>query len=160
MKIVITALGLFILGGCKSQQAKVTQDQQTTQKTTPENEVQNGIILLKERETKFVKDKEMNITFKKVVEDSRCPEGMQCIWAGLLVVEIEVIGTYTRPQTFTIATTDYPQRNLSKTVDFNGYTISLESFSPTKALNKSSQPKILGLKIEKTTTPSRNSTTR
>ena len=44
----------------------------------------------------------MNVTFKGVSEDSRCPEGAQCIWAGVALAQVEVMGTSTRPMTLNL----------------------------------------------------------
>lgn len=34
--------------------------------------------------------KDVSIKFLEVVEDSRCPEGVNCIWAGRAIVKVEV----------------------------------------------------------------------
>lgn len=34
--------------------------------------------------------KGISITFEEVVEDSRCPEGIDCIWAGRAIVKVNV----------------------------------------------------------------------
>ncbi|MDN3723183.1 hypothetical protein QRD02_02220 [Aequorivita sp. SDUM287046] len=34
--------------------------------------------------------KDVSITFMEVVEDSRCPEGVDCIWAGRAIVKTKV----------------------------------------------------------------------
>jgi hypothetical protein len=31
------------------------------------------------------------LNFKKIVSDSRCPDGVSCVWAGEIVFEIEII---------------------------------------------------------------------
>jgi len=35
-------------------------------------------------------EEKLNVKFLKVVEDSRCPEGAQCIWAGRLIIRIDL----------------------------------------------------------------------
>lgn len=35
-------------------------------------------------------ENQLEIEFIKLIEDSRCPEGMQCIWAGRAVVELRI----------------------------------------------------------------------
>lgn len=157
IKILAVTLGMLSLAGCKTQQPKM---EETSPKTANTVINQSGMVYLKEGQTTFLKDKEMNITFKRVIEDSRCPEGMQCVWAGVLAVEVEIMGTYTRPQTFTLATTNLSEKNLTKTIQFNGYTITIASFSPDKKVNASAEPKILGLKIVKDNMPIKAATTR
>lgn len=89
-----------------------------------------GIIYLKEGENKFFKEYEMNVTFKGVSEDSRCPEGVNCVWAGAGVANVELMGVATRPMTVAISTVNMKGRNLSKSAVFNGYKIELKELSP------------------------------
>ena len=89
-----------------------------------------GVIYLKEGENKFLKEYEMNVTFKRMVEDSRCPKGVQCVWAGNATAEVEFMGTYTRPVTLMISTTDDAKKGFTKTQEFNGYAISLVEVTP------------------------------
>lgn len=55
------------------------------------NEENPGKIDLKIGETKAVDDAGYSLRFLEVVEDSRCPEGVDCIWAGRAVVKIVLI---------------------------------------------------------------------
>lgn len=114
---------------------------------------QTGMVYLKEGEKKFLKEYEMNITFKKMAEDSRCPEGVNCIWAGVATAEIEVMGLATRPNILKISTMQDGNRGYAKSQDFNGYQISLEQVTPNttsdrgfKALQGTYK---IGIKIKK-----------
>ena len=89
-----------------------------------------GIIYLKEGENRFFKEYEMNVTFKGVSEDSRCPEGVNCVWAGAGVANVELMGIATRPRVVEIATINMKGKNLSKSAVFNGYKIELKELSP------------------------------
>ena len=40
-------------------------------------------------QTALIRGAELYITFIEVVNDSRCPQGAQCIWAGRVTVRIE-----------------------------------------------------------------------
>lgn len=72
----------------------------------------------------------LELTFIRATEDSRCPENVQCIWAGVLVVEIEVkSGNGERKK---ILITDTPFRGKASTdalpsYVIDGYTIELFS---------------------------------
>lgn len=87
-------------------------------------------IYLKEGENKFFKAFEMNITFKKMLEDSRCPKDVKCIWAGNAKAEIEVTGTYTRPMTFELSTLHDEKKGFLNSKEFNGYLITVVDVSP------------------------------
>jgi len=41
-------------------------------------------------ESAFIKGEDLSIKFIKVVEDSRCPRGVECVWAGRVVCEVEI----------------------------------------------------------------------
>lgn len=89
-----------------------------------------GTVVLKEGENIFLKGEEMNVTFKRMIEDSRCPEGVNCVWEGVATAEIELMGIATRPRTYQISTSNVQNKGLSKTVNFNGYEVSLQSIAP------------------------------
>ncbi|MCW3161529.1 hypothetical protein [Chryseobacterium oryctis] len=130
-KTIIFSLGLLTLANCNAQkETKILTNTSASQtQSTPTNK-ENEIIYFKEGENKFLKQYDMNVTFKDVSEDSRCPTDVQCIWAGVAVANIEVMGLSTRPVTLNLATMDNTSRNLSKSAQFNGYTISLREVTP------------------------------
>ena len=131
-KSIILSLGFLSLINCKSQKAKSdtvkveTNEIGAVNTTTKESE----IVYLKEGENKFLKEYQMNVTFKEISEDSRCPKDVQCIWSGVAVAKVEVMWTTTRPMTLNIASIENKSKNYHKSADFNGYTISLANVTP------------------------------
>lgn len=105
---------------------------ETAKKEHQNSTVKNtaGIVYLKEGENKFFKEYEMNVTFKKMTEDSRCPKDVNCIWAGVATAEVEVMGLYTRPVTLKLSTMSDAKKGYNKSQEFNGYTISLVEVTP------------------------------
>ncbi|WP_027385884.1 hypothetical protein [Chryseobacterium gregarium] len=165
-KIIIYSLGVVSLMNCNAQNQSATAEKTTattgtgTAKSNPMKD--EKVIYFKEGENRFLKEYQMNVTFKGISEDSRCPEGVSCIWAGTAVAQVEVMGTATRPMTLSIATTDNTGRNYSKSAEFNGYTVSLVEVNPypksaegTQALKGTYQ---IGITITKST--GENSTTK
>jgi hypothetical protein len=64
------------------------------------------------------------------VEDSRCPRGTNCVWAGNAKVTIRVVNRNGRAETFDLNT------NLDqKSVRFGGFEITLGSVTPHPAAN-------------------------
>lgn len=123
------------------------------EKSEKSSEKKTEIIYLKEGENKFLKDYNMNVTFKKMIEDSRCPKGVQCIWQGNAKAQVELMGTYTRPIILELSTLNDAAKGFFKTQDFNGYSISLIEVSPEittgkgfKALKGNYK---IGIRIEK-----------
>ncbi|MCS4301321.1 hypothetical protein [Chryseobacterium sp. BIGb0232] len=130
-KAILFSLGIFALTGCDAQK-KAKTDSKNSEMTshTTSNVQKNGIIYLDEGENKFLKEYQMNITFKGISEDSRCPEGVNCIWAGAALAQVEVMGISTRPVLLNLASMDFPNRNYHQSADFNGYTITLQEVNP------------------------------
>lgn len=95
----------------------------------------SGMVSLKEGENKFVKELGMNVTFKKIVEDSRCPKDVNCVWEGVATAEIEVMGLETRPMTLRISTLTQGEK-YKKVQQFNGYNISLDQLTPETTSGK------------------------
>ena len=131
---------------------------ETAKKEQQNSTVKNtaGIVYLKEGENKFFKEYEMNVTFKKMTEDSRCPKGVNCIWAGVATAEVEFMGLYTRPMVLKLSTLSDAKKGYTKSQEFNGYTISLVEVTPEttsakgfKALQGSYR---IGLQFSKGTT--------
>lgn len=132
-KTIIFSLGLLTLASCNAQ--KETKTSTKTSVATHTKEIkpmskEGNVIYFEEGENKFLKEYEMNVTFKGISEDSRCPEGVNCVWAGVAVAQIEVMGLATRPMTVSIATTENAGRNYHQSAEFNGYTISLQGVNP------------------------------
>ncbi|HEX6981579.1 MAG TPA: hypothetical protein VF181_02355 [Balneolaceae bacterium] len=66
-------------------------------------------------------DEGFSIQFNDLLEDSRCPKGVTCVWAGNAKVAIQFNKQIVSLNTFT----DYP-----KQATVSGYTIQLVSVSP------------------------------
>ena len=94
------------------------------------------IIYLKEGENKFLKEFNMNVTFKKMLEDSRCPKDVQCIWEGNAKAEIEFMGIYTRPVLLQFSTVNDTKRGFINSHEFNGLSISLIEVTPEPTSKK------------------------
>ena len=148
-KISFLSVVFLSLINCSSQTA-----------TNPDNSApievsQSGEITLKAGESKMIKDSGITITFKSVSQDSRCPEGVNCVWAGVATVEIEVTGRATRPLTLQLSTMDNESKGYKTYVNYSGYNISLIDLTPETTSQKGfkalqGQYKV-GLKIEKGT---------
>ncbi|MDQ0477520.1 hypothetical protein [Chryseobacterium sp. MDT2-18] len=110
----------------------VPPDDQPVKTAEKEQSISNkkNVVYFKEGENKFLKEYEMNVTFKRMLEDSRCPKDVQCVWAGNAMAEIEVMGIYTRPVILQLSTMNDASRSYYNTQNFNGYKISLVEVSP------------------------------
>ncbi len=121
-------------------------------KTSKETKI-GEVIYFNEGENKFLKEYEMNVTFRKLLTDSRCPQGTNCFWAGVATAEVEFMGTYTRPMRMNLSTMKDENKGLENFGAFNGYKITLVSVTPHPTaendFNTMKGKYKIGIKIEK-----------
>lgn len=97
---------------------------------------QQGVVYLSEGESKFLQQYQMNVSFRGITEDSRCPAGVDCIWEGVASAEVEVMGTATRPMVLKLSTMQDANKGYEKAQSFNGYSITLISVTPGTTSSK------------------------
>jgi len=111
MKYISFVLFIFLLIACH----------RDSESSTEQNNPKLGDSFdLKIGESVSIKNEQLNFQFVNVPEDSRCPEGAMCIWAGNAAVVIKIfnvmdtVNTYLNP----------------KKIDYDSYTITLLQLSP------------------------------
>lgn len=77
----------------------------------------------------ITKDK-LKITFVSVLEDSRCPIGVDCIWAGNAKLQLKISQAKGASKTFELNTNLQPQ-----VFTFEGYEIKIVDLTPTPKVN-------------------------
>ncbi|MBQ0152527.1 MAG: hypothetical protein KBS61_06505, partial [Chryseobacterium sp.] len=143
-KIIISSCILLSVMNCQAQK----EEKKTEPKATSvENSIGNSITLV-EGENKFLKDSNFSIKFKNIVEDSRCPEGSNCIWQGAAVADIELMGVATRPYHLKLATIDHEGKGYHKSGNFNGYSITMKNVTPYPSVKEGSKSGTEKYKIE------------
>jgi hypothetical protein len=80
---------------------------------------------LKVDQQAVIKAEQLKVKFISVVEDSRCPEGVTCIWAGRGRVALQLTLGNKKPDTLELSTDPAGQEKHS-----NGYYIKLVSLNP------------------------------
>lgn len=149
IRIYFSAVCLLILAGCSGyKNASSTKKSNNRIKTThpkdfPTTSNETGTITFNEGENKFLEEYQMNVNFKEITEDSRCPEGVNCIWEGAATAEIEFMGMYTRTIKTHLSTTNNIRKNLTNHFTFNNYKISLVKVSPYPT-NETNKEKLKG----------------
>ena len=99
-------LAIVVFGGSAAAQSKQT-------------------ISLHSGEKQNIADSKLTVKFVGVGEDSRCPAGTTCVWAGNAKVGIQVWKKNGKPVDFTLNSTLDP-----RTVTYLGYKITLIKLSP------------------------------
>jgi len=82
------------------------------------------------------KKSKLKVKFISVTEDSRCPEGAQCIWAGNAKVQVEISVPNGEKKTFEFNTGTGPKGD-----QIDGWAVTLESLSRNLNSNEPSGPK-------------------
>ena len=134
---LIVISSLFIIQ-CASQKNKLDMKMPVTtskevNSTYPKKNPEKGVTRLAETQNLFLEAQQVNITFKRVTEDSRCPMNARCIAAGSASAEIEVMSVHSRPAKFIISTENNPAKNLSNSFEFNGHKYTLVNFYPVNS---------------------------
>lgn len=133
-KVILLTLGMSVLAGCNARKKDKVPVKTTETNSSDHSETlskdRKAMIYLNEGENKFLDEYQMNVTFKGISEDSRCPEGVNCIWAGAAVAQVEAMLTTSRPMVLNLATLNHPGRNYHQSEVFNGYMITLEEVTP------------------------------
>ncbi len=114
MKLVITVfIFMFIFGFSQIAEAQTNQE-----------------IKVQVNKQKAVAGKNLIVKFVSVLEDSRCPKGTDCIWAGNAKIQIKLKKKTGAWKTFELNT------NLDKNeIVFGGYSIKISELTPSPAEN-------------------------
>ncbi|CAN5452975.1 hypothetical protein BH10ACI1_BH10ACI1_16050 [soil metagenome] len=87
-------------------------------------------VQLRVGKQKTVTTDKIKIKFVSLIEDSRCPEGTQCVWAGNAKIKIKVTNKAGKSEFFEI-NTNAGVRGAT----FGGYAINLEELTPSPKVN-------------------------
>lgn len=90
---------------------------------------------------KTAKKSRLKIKFLEVTEDSRCPTGVDCIWAGNAKIKVQIIGSR-RSQIFEFNT------NIgARSTVFEGWGVGVDNLTPYPHADKPINPKSYKVKF-------------
>jgi hypothetical protein len=104
----------------------------STSKTTP---IENDGVHLGEpfelgyKDKATIRDVNLNIQFDEILEDSRCPSKVNCVWSGLAQVGISVWFDGSQSNHLVLATANIPPDN-SSLYSYRGYQMELKALEP------------------------------
>ncbi|SKC08238.1 hypothetical protein SAMN05660477_02886 [Soonwooa buanensis] len=153
--LLTTILSLGILS-CEAQKKTTTSTSNSSSTSTSTSSQSTNTSGLKKvnidmGDYQQIAGTDLSIKYNGIIEDSRCPEGMTCVWAGVAVAELEVMTPSSRPRTIQLATTEMESRGLKKSETVYGYDISLKTVSPYPSKNEkpAGTKNSIGLEIQK-----------
>jgi hypothetical protein len=88
-------------------------------------DAKTGEVKLRVTQEKTAPGTAIKIKFLSVVEDSRCPEGVNCIWAGVAKIKIQLRKTGKPAKEFELNT-----NQMDKSITFEGHQIKLVTLTP------------------------------
>lgn len=83
-------------------------------------------LVVKFGETKAAKTSRIKANLVEILEDSRCPEDVDCIWAGRIRILVTLEGKTGKSMSVEFSSDQKP------TVEFAGYSITLGEIGPDK----------------------------
>ena len=113
IKLLFCAPLLLLMSNCKTQTSQA-------EATDPTN---NTVTIGLEKQVKIPNSK-VSIQFKDILEDSRCPVDVTCVWEGVATVDIEAVSG-TQKASFQVGTRDFLPKNITKSFSFSGYKFTL-----------------------------------
>ncbi|WP_313028676.1 hypothetical protein [Soonwooa sp.] len=153
--LLTTILSLGILS-CEAQKKTTTSTSNSSSTSTSTSSQSTNTSGLKKvnidmGDYQQIAGTDLSIKYNGIIEDSRCPEGMTCVWAGVAVAELEVMTPSSRPRMIQLATTEMESRGLKKSETVYGYDISLKTVSPHPSKNEkpAGTKNSIGLEIQK-----------
>lgn len=81
-------------------------------------------------QTKAIRGTQLSVKFVEMVEDSRCPRDVNCIWAGNAKIRVTVTKRGSAPQTIQLNT-----MQSGEVLTAHGYRLRLVGLTPTPASN-------------------------
>jgi hypothetical protein len=88
-------------------------------------DAKTGEVKLRVAQEKTAPGTTIKVKFLSVIEDSRCPEGVNCIWAGVAKIKIQLRKTGKPAKEFELNT-----NQMDKSITFEGHTIKLVTLTP------------------------------
>lgn len=127
---------LLLMSNCKTQ---------TSSKTETSTVINNTVTISLNKQMKIPNSK-VSLQFKEVVEESRCPVDVTCVWEGIAIVNVEAISG-SEKMDFKVGTRDFLPKNVTKSFSFSGYKFTLTELKPQPGGKE--EPSTVSFKYEK-----------
>ena len=114
-KLLIFAPVLLLMSNCKTQSQTQTSD---------DNTITIGI-----NEKTTIPNSKISLEFKEIVEDSRCPVDVTCVWEGIAIVNIDATNGNQKTN-FQVSNQNLEDKNITRSVTVSGYKITWQQLKP------------------------------
>lgn len=93
-----------------------------------------------------IPNSKISLEFKEIIEDSRCPVDVTCVWEGIAIVSIDAINGNERTN-FQISNQNFEDRNIARSATVSGYKFTWIQLKPQPG--EKEQSPVLTLQYEK-----------
>ena len=93
-----------------------------------------------------IPNSKISLEFKEIIEDSRCPVDVTCVWEGIAIVNIDATNGNQKTN-FQISNQNMEERNIKNSVSVSGYKITWIQLKPQPG--EKEQSPVLTLQYEK-----------
>ena len=114
-KLLIFAPVLLLMSNCKTQSQTQTSD---------DNTITIGI-----NKKTTIPNSKISLEFKEIVEDSRCPVDVTCVWEGIAIVNIDATNGNQKTN-FQVSNQNLEDKNITRSVTVSGYKITWQQLKP------------------------------
>ena len=114
-KLLILVPVLLLMSNCKTQ----SQTQ-----TSGDNTLTIGI-----NEKTTIPNSKISLEFKEIVEDSRCPVDVTCVWEGIAIVNMDATNGNQKTN-FQISNQNLEDKNITRSISVSGYKITWQQLKP------------------------------
>jgi len=101
----------------------------TTKSQAQTSENGNNTITIGINKTAKIPNSKINLEFKNILEDSRCPVDVTCVWEGIAIVDLKASAA-NETKEFQVATRDFQPKSATKSFSFSGYRFTLTDLKP------------------------------
>lgn len=122
----------------------------TTSCNAPQNqafEMDKAFTLHYGETAQWTADETIQIRFDSTLDDSRCPKGVQCVWAGRAVAGI-TFSQNGEMQNGALVLGDPAGTNYSNTATFGDFTVTLNQVNPHPVAEQKIQPNDYSVELE------------
>ena len=97
---------------------------QSQTQTSGDNTLTIGI-----NEKTTIPNSKISLEFKEIVEDSRCPVDVTCVWEGIAIVNIDATNGNQKTN-FQVSNQNLEDKNITRSVTVSGYKITWQQLKP------------------------------
>lgn len=130
LAVLLIAVALLALTACEPGPA---QDP-----TVPVTAAPGDTFGLAVGQTATISPDQLTVTLVRIIEDSRCPANVSCVWSGQLIVELQMAGPGEAPATIQVNSID-TYRNAGKP-NFENYNVSIVKAAPSRFIQNFGKP--------------------